>query len=95
MKMKFWSFVFGMATGIFVAQNYNVPRWELVVELLQEWEKAHRRKWVNTTKILWKNALIDVSCIVLRLESIIYHENNKVLMTSAKNTAVENCVSSV
>ena len=42
--MRFWSFVFGVATGIFVAQTYKVPRWELIVEVLNEWEKAQRKK---------------------------------------------------
>lgn len=42
--MRFWSYVFGVASGIFIAQTYNVPRVEAVIKLLQEWEKEHRKK---------------------------------------------------
>lgn len=41
--MRIFSFVVGIVTGVVLEQSYHLPKWQIVMKALREWESSNRK----------------------------------------------------
>lgn len=41
---RVWSFLGGAVAGVWAAQNYDLPRLEVFLDMVRDWEQRRRKK---------------------------------------------------